>query len=206
LIPNIITIFRIILVPPFVFLIFQDASGATVAALIIFLIGSFSDWLDGYLARKLNMQNQFGVFLDPLADKLLTGSAFISFTVIRELSIPVIVVIIILIREIALTFLRVYASSKHLLFRTEYSGKLKTAAQMFSIVVILVILVFLRHHGSVEEYYASYPETPWMVWFLTEGVGRYIPVALVTVCALLSVISLIEYLIKNKDLLFIKKP
>lgn len=202
MIPNIITILRIIIVPPFVFLLFQESCSATVYAIILFLIGSFSDWLDGYLARKLRMQSQFGVFLDPLADKLLTGSAFISFTIIRELSVPLVIVIVILIREIVLTFLRVYASSRHLLFKTEYSGKVKTAFQMFSIIIILIIVAILRHQETVREYYPSYPELPLLGWFLVEGAGRYIPLILVSICAVLAIVSLSEYLIRNWILLF----
>ena len=86
-IPNILTVFRILLTPFFIFFLFNDSESAGVYSLIIFTVASFTDAYDGYYARKYNAVSESGKFLDPLADKILASSAFISFAVLDLIDI-----------------------------------------------------------------------------------------------------------------------
>ena len=102
-IPNILTFFRIILVPFFIYSLFGMSVFSGLAALLVFIIASISDYFDGYFARKWNIHTRLGEFIDPLADKILTGGAFVSFVILRDFSIPYLLIALILLREIIVT-------------------------------------------------------------------------------------------------------
>lgn len=135
-IANKITMFRIFLIPIFmIFLIFDIDNGQFIAA-AIFIIASITDYLDGYLARSMNLVTKFGKFMDPLADKLLVSAAFIALTEMGKLSSWIVVLII--AREFAITGLRVLAASEGITIAASWWGKLKTISQMVAIILLLI--------------------------------------------------------------------
>ena len=139
-IPNILTLLRILLIPVFVLIYYLPYSWAPIATGCIFALAAVTDWLDGYLARKLNQSTTFGAFLDPVADKLIV---VISLALLVEsyasfwITIPAIVIIG---REIVISALREWMAElgKRANIAVSYVGKLKTALQMLSILIMIV--------------------------------------------------------------------
>lgn len=130
--PTILTFSRIILIPFFILITPQSP----LLGISIFLIASATDFLDGYLARKSGQITKFGIILDPIADKFLVISALILLVDMVRLSAWV--AIIIIVREFVVTALRVVAMSKNIVMPAETGGKLKTAAQMAAIILLLL--------------------------------------------------------------------
>ena len=112
---NKLTMLRVLLVPIFIILMIINSFLANILALLVFIGASITDYFDGVIARKKNMVTTFGIFLDPLADKLLVTSAFISFVGIYTLNIPAWMVICIISREFIITGLRSIAASKNII-------------------------------------------------------------------------------------------
>jgi CDP-diacylglycerol--glycerol-3-phosphate 3-phosphatidyltransferase len=131
--PNLFLFYRILAVPVF---IVCYALGWQVAALVIFVTAAISDFFDGYFARKLNLVNDFGKLMDPLADKILTAAAFICLAATGL--IPAWVVIVIISREYLITGLRGLAATHHRVIAARFSGKLKTVLQMSAIIALLL--------------------------------------------------------------------
>lgn len=171
--PNKLTIFRVILILPFcIFLLTDFADPASDwIALGIFIVASLTDLLDGQIARKYNLVTNFGKFMDPLADKLLVSAALIALTELHR--IPGWIVIIIISREFVISGFRLIAAEKGVVIAAGYIGKFKTTFQM--IMVCLMI-------GNIEQ-----------LWLVTDIV-MYIALAL-------TIISLIDYLVRNKDVM-----
>jgi len=137
--PNKITIARIVLTVIFMAFLFVHGLAAKVAALIIFSVASFTDWADGYLARRYGQISDLGKFMDPIADKILVLAAFFAFI---ELEIvPAWMVVIIVLRESIVTGLRLFALTKNIVLPAQEGGKQKTASQMIAIFVILISLI-----------------------------------------------------------------
>lgn len=146
--PNKITVSRIFLIP--VFLLFllaplplgeTEIAGATILnaqliAALIFIVASVTDWIDGYIARKYNLVTNLGKFLDPLADKLLVTSAFVSLVELG--TAPAWIVVFILSREFAVTGLRLVAASEGEVLAASNLGKLKTWIQIVAISALLL--------------------------------------------------------------------
>jgi CDP-diacylglycerol--glycerol-3-phosphate 3-phosphatidyltransferase len=130
--PTVLTFSRIILIPFFVLI----TPKSPLLGIAIFLIASATDFLDGYLARRSGQITKFGIILDPIADKFLVISALILLVDMVKLSAWV--AIIIIVREFLVTALRVVALSKNIVISAESGGKLKTTAQMISIVLLLL--------------------------------------------------------------------
>ena len=173
--PNKLTIFRVILIPFFVvFLLAPYFEGyGNYIALAIFIVASITDFLDGKIARKYNLVTNFGKFMDPLADKLLVCSALICLISLSR--IPAWVVIIIIAREFIISGFRLIAADNGVVIAASYWGKFKTASQM-----ITVILLVLNIRNSFFQVLGT--------------LFIYISLAL-------TVISLIDYIVKNKDVL-----
>ena len=133
--PNLLTSSRILLVPLFLYFLFSDFSHGKLLALIVFMIASITDALDGKIARKHDAVSKFGIFFDPLADKFLVLSAFYSFMFIGDLSTTVKLWMIILIsfRDVLVTFIRTIMQYKGVTMTTSKLGKLKTALQIITI-------------------------------------------------------------------------
>ena len=172
--PNKLTILRVILIPFFVVFMLFDITGAADKwiALAIFVVASITDWFDGHLARKYNLITNFGKFMDPLADKLLVCTALICLTSMNRLN--VIVVLVIIAREFIISGFRLVASDNGIVIAASYWGKFKTVSQMALIIVLIMDL---------------------------GGVWNVVGTVLTWVALLLTVVSLIDYIAKNKQVL-----
>ena len=131
--PNQLTIARVCAIPLFIILLLM---GYRVAATVIFLAAAFTDLLDGKIARKYNLVTNFGKLMDPLADKLLTMSAFICLVELGD--IPAWMVIVILGREFIITGMRQVAAAEGIVIAAGWSGKIKTVCQMLAIPLIML--------------------------------------------------------------------
>ncbi len=160
-IPNILTLFRIILVP---FFIQSFVAGSYLGAFIIFIVASLTDFADGYLARKFNVISNFGKIMDPLADKLLVLSAIglISFGEKAILSLGIFVIIT--LREVLITILRDLYKKKKIILAANNWGKIKTVLQMVGLTVIFLLIALdynlLAYKLWINIYF-------WIVAFVT---------------------------------------
>ena len=172
--PNKLTILRVILIPFFVVFMLFDITGAADKwiALVIFCVASLTDMLDGKIARKYNLVTNFGKFMDPLADKLLVCTALICLTSMNRLN--VIVVLVIIAREFIISGFRLVASDNGIVIAASYGGKFKTVSQMALIIVLIMDL---------------------------GGVWNVVGTVLTWVALFLTVVSLIDYIAKNKQVL-----
>ena len=143
-IPNFLTIIRILLVPVFALLMTSEIKNAYTYSLLILLIACFTDYLDGKLARKFNAVSKFGLFMDPLADKLLVLATFIIFLQIHILSDIVLpwMVILIFLRDFLVTILRSLMKKYDIPMVTSNISKFKTSLQMIMIILFLILLIF----------------------------------------------------------------
>lgn len=173
--PNKLTVLRMIMIPFFVFFMLTDAVGdaSKWIALVIFILASITDWLDGYLARKNNLVTNFGKFMDPIADKLLVCSAMICLVQMDKLAGWIVIVII--SREFIINGFRLVASDNGVVIAASYWGKFKTVFQM-----IMIILLIADFSGTVIQ-----GITTGCVW----------------IALILTIISLVDYLFKNKGVL-----
>lgn len=190
--PNKLSIFRILLVPvllivmmfpyghfniPVLELEFGTVSISIVniIALVIFAVASFTDFLDGYLARKHNLVTSFGKFIDPIADKLLVNTMFLLFLVNGW--VPALPVILMVARDTIVDGLRMSASNKGKVVAAGYLGKVKTVSQMVTIIFVLL------NNWPFELF--RFPLTDFLIWFAT----------------LTSVVSGISYFMQLKDVI-----
>ncbi len=180
--PNKLTIFRIILIPVLlIFLIidfkFLDLQTRRYIAAFIFILASLTDALDGYIARKYNLITNFGKFMDPLADKLLVTSTMIALIPMKDAIVPLEawVVIVIIAREFFMTGFRTIAMEKNVVIAAGNSGKLKTIFQMIMIILLLI---------NIDN-----------------KIFTFISKIFIAISVFLTIYSLLEYFIKNKDVL-----
>lgn len=138
-IPNQLTILRIILTPIFAWFFLSNDLRLHQLSLVVFVIAALTDWYDGWLARKFNYMSNLGKFLDPLADKILTSTAFIVFIFVGVLELWM--VIIIVVRDLMITILRIYAQYKNQVFSISYLAKVKTFTQMVFLYYLLILYI-----------------------------------------------------------------
>ncbi len=183
--PNKLTVFRVILIIPFVLFLlggyaqwdwFAAIFGGVMEytdyiALVIFIVASLTDLLDGNIARKYNLVTNFGKFMDPLADKLLVCSALICL--IEMGRIPSWVVIVIISREFIISGFRLVASDNRVVIAASYWGKFKTTFQMIMVCLMLINLPALELVTQI------------VMW----------------IALILTVVSLVDYVVKNKGVL-----
>ena len=167
--PNRLTILRIFLIPFFVFFMLSDFSKWI--ALIIFVVASLTDMLDGKIARKYNLVTDFGKFMDPLADKLLVCSALICLVELKR--IPAWIVIAIISREFIISGFRLVAAEKQIVIAANFWGKIKTVCQMFMVILMI---------ANIRELMLI---TQIMMWL----------------SLILTVVSLMTYMVQNKSVL-----
>jgi CDP-diacylglycerol--glycerol-3-phosphate 3-phosphatidyltransferase len=129
--PNLLTLFRILLVPLLVVILLTEVKGKEPIALAVFLVASLTDFLDGFLARRRRQITRLGQLLDPAADKILTSAAFISLVGLDRA--PAWMVVVIVAREFAVSTLRSIAAAQNLVVAASFSGKLKTVTQIVAI-------------------------------------------------------------------------
>ncbi|MGB2599435.1 MAG: CDP-diacylglycerol--glycerol-3-phosphate 3-phosphatidyltransferase [Candidatus Omnitrophota bacterium] len=187
--PNKITLARVALVFVFMFFLFSKGVIFKTLALATFVIAAFSDYLDGFIAKRSGMTSDFGRLMDPIADKILALAAFLAFVEMKL--IPAWMVVIILMRELVITGIRFFALNKGEVLPAGLGGKQKTASQMFSIFVILIFIVFkeagIRTFGF---------------WSLTfEYWYRQMIFILMLITVAITIISGVSYLIKGKGYL-----
>lgn len=184
--PNKLTILRIFMIPLFIVLMVAPLNWGTISMFgstfttaefigtIIFAIASFTDWLDGYIARRDNIVTNFGKFADPLADKMLVATAFIIL--VEKGLAPGWVVSIIICRELAVTGLRLLLVTGGEVMAAAWPGKIKTATQMLAI--ILLFLDNLPFEGL------GFPFASWMLYL----------------CLVFTIYSGVDYFVKNKQI------
>jgi CDP-diacylglycerol--glycerol-3-phosphate 3-phosphatidyltransferase len=173
--PNKLTVLRVILIPFFVFFMLSPwfEGYGNYIAVAIFIVASLTDMLDGKIARKYNLVTNFGKFMDPLADKLLVCSAMICLVDKGKLASWI--VIIIIAREFIISGFRLIASDNGIVIAASYWGKFKTVFQM-----LMVIVLILDIHHSVFQVLGT---------------------VLTYVALVLTIISLVDYIAKNKAVL-----
>ncbi len=171
--PNKLTVLRVILIPFFVVFMLVDVLGAydKWVALAIFIVASLTDMLDGKIARKYNLVTNFGKFMDPLADKMLVCSALICLTALDRL--PAWITIVIICRDFVISGFRLVAADNGVVIAASYWGKYKTTFQMIMVCLLIAELE---------------------------------PLALVTtivtwIAVILTIVSLVDYLVKNRSVL-----
>lgn len=171
--PNKLTILRVCTIPFFVLFMELDVFGEAdkYIAVGLFILASITDAMDGHIARKYNLVTNFGKFMDPLADKLLVCSALICLTDV----IPSWVVIIIISRELIIGGFRTIAADNGIVIAASYWGKVKTVFQMIMIIWLIVDLPF----------------------FVCDIIGQI----LIYISLVLTVISLVDYMVKNRSVL-----
>ena len=171
--PNKLTVLRVIMIPFFVFFMLTDYAGGASKwiALAIFILASLTDMLDGKIARKYNLVTNFGKFMDPLADKLLVCAAMICLVEMGKLASWM--VIIIISREFIISGFRLIAADNGVVIAASYWGKFKTVFQM----VMICLLI-----ADIEAIAVVTTVVTWIALILT-------------------VVSLVDYLMKNKDVM-----
>lgn len=137
-IPNIISTSRILLTFLFLYLYLNEGVEIRMLGVLVFAIAAISDFFDGYFARKYDVSSSFGIFLDPLADKFLTMSGFITLPILFPNLFAWWAIILILLRDIFITLLRLWAERKKMTLETSYSAKVKTMIQMLFLYVALL--------------------------------------------------------------------
>lgn len=167
--PNKLTLLRIVLIAPFLLVLYLDVPGAAYIALAIFILASLTDLLDGKIARKYGLITDFGKFADPLADKMLVTAAMLWF--VENGQMPGWALLIVIVREFAVSGLRMVASDKGRVIAAGWSGKVKTASTM-----VCIVLMFL-------------PIPP------------VVGTACVAVIVAATIWSGVEYFVKNRDCL-----
>lgn len=193
--PNQLTILRVLLIPLFVVFFYVQFSGHFFVALAVFAIASFTDYLDGHLARKYKLITNLGKFLDPVADKILVSSAmilmltvpgfFTAYTGSWAIICAGCCVALILARELMVSGFRMVAADAGIVIAADKIGKVKTVSQMVSLILLLV-------WAGLFEFY---PTEVISKVFNFAGLGFF---ALAT---LLTVISGVNYIIKNIEVL-----
>ena len=168
--PNKLTVLRVIMIPIFVIFMITPWANKYVA-LALFCIASFTDYLDGYLARRDNLVTNFGKFMDPLADKLLVCSAMICLIP----KLPVWIVLIIIAREFIISGFRLVASDNGIVIAASYWGKFKTVSHMTMVIMLILDLPFAIYQVATQV----------VIW----------------VGLILTIISLVDYVLKNKQVL-----
>ena len=170
--PNKLTTMRMILVPVFIIIYLCTGNGWISAA--VFIVASFTDFLDGHLARKYNLVTNYGKIMDPLADKLLVTSALVCM--VQTAVVPAWMVIVILAREFAITGLRAVAASEGVVIAAAWSGKIKTVTQMIAIIFLLI--------GNWPFEAVGFPFATIMLW----------------IAVIMTIYSGIEYIWKSRSL------
>ena len=171
--PNKLTMLRVIMIPFFVLFMLVNITGPSDKwiALALFVIASLTDLLDGKIARKYNLVTNFGKFMDPLADKLLVCAALICLLSLGK--IPAVCVLIIISREFIISGFRLIAADRGIVIAASYIGKFKTVMQMAMIILMIADIEALRALTQI------------VMW----------------VAVLLTVVSLVDYIVKNRQVL-----
>ncbi len=189
--PNKLTIFRILMIPVFIVLFFVEFEGHTLAAALVYVVACFTDFFDGYIARKQNLVTNFGKFVDPIADKMIIACSLIAICVTEPIVAPAhvykilvaVFTMLILSRELMISVFRTVAADKGVVLAADMIGKFKTLVQMMALFALL-------------------PVADFVVWNELAGIVFYYGgFILLSVATLLTVISGVHYIVKNRSVL-----
>lgn len=191
---NKLTMIRIFLVPVFlVFITVKDIPYGSIIATLVFIIAAITDQLDGHIARSRNQITNFGKFMDPLADKLLVTAALVSLV---ELDLVAgWAVVVILAREFAVSGLRTLAASDGIVIAASWWGKIKTVTQMIAILLLLLKVNINTSTNAINFVNNN---------SLLNGFFNYVPETIMFIAVLITIISGIDYFIKNKHVISMK--
>lgn len=191
---NKLTMLRIFLVPVFlVFITVKEIPYGSIIATVVFIIASLTDQLDGHIARSRNQITNFGKFMDPLADKLLVTAALVALVELKLVAGWAVVVI--LAREFAVSGLRTLAASDGIVIAASWWGKIKTVTQMIAILLLLLkvnintsanAINFINNNSFLNSFFTYVPET------------------IMLIAVLITIISGIDYFVKNKHVISMK--
>jgi CDP-diacylglycerol--glycerol-3-phosphate 3-phosphatidyltransferase len=184
---NQLTISRILLTFVFMGFLFCGGVTAKVLALAIFIIASLTDLLDGFLAKRYNMTSDFGRLMDPIADKVLVLAAFLAFVEMKL--IPAWMVVVIVLREVSITGLRVAALGQHKVIPADDGGRHKMVSQVLSIFVILLFIIFREAGIRIFGFWTAQ----------TERLYKDAIFVLMLITVVLTVVSGASYLLKNRE-------
>lgn len=184
---NILTLSRFFIAPIFLVFMLSDRTWSMDAAVVLFLVGALTDYFDGLTARALNEESEIGQYLDPLADKVLTTSAWIAFWMVDVM--PLWMVIVIILRDFGTTVIRSIATSREHTFHTSRTAKWKTFLQMCFIVYALVLLWMSR-----SEFFLAQQAD--VITLLRSGFTYNV----ILVITLFTLYTFIEYLVVNRRL------
>lgn len=188
--PNKITLARIVLTFFFVAFLLMKGFSAKAIALGIFVFAAITDYLDGWIAKRNNLVSNFGRIMDPVADKALTISAFVTFSFMGI--VPSKIVVIIILREVLVTSLRLKALMDGKVLSAASAGRKKTFSQMISIFVILVFILMKEGGNKVFPFWTSDVE-----YYFSQGI-----LVLMIITAIFTVISGFSYFYDNRKYLF----
>jgi CDP-diacylglycerol---glycerol-3-phosphate 3-phosphatidyltransferase len=174
--PNKLTVSRFALTGAFLIAFFSNCPYNETVALILFCLGGLTDWMDGEIARRRNLITNFGILMDPLADKILVCSAFIAFVERRETGIEAWMVIVIVGRELAITGLRLLAASQNRVLAAESFGKHKTISQITTVIAVLVAMSCTQWGAFGELFLFRIGDRPWVATFVE--IVKYLAVSL----------------------------
>lgn len=188
--PNKLTVSRFAATAVFLVVLFSRMPYHETIGLVFFIIGSITDFFDGKIARDRKLITNFGILMDPLADKIMVCSAFIAFVGLGWM--PAWMVVIIVARELAITGLRLLAAAKNVVLAAEGYGKHKTTSQIVAIIAILVVAGYPEWGRPGDVIFGwGFFDKPWVVWFA--GLSKWVAV-------LLTLLSGSVYLWRNRGL------
>lgn len=187
--PNRLTVIRIILSPLYLLLAIVDFPFHYLAAALVFVLASLTDWLDGKIARRDGLVTNFGKFLDPLADKMLTTAAFLSFLAVGELDVWAVMVI--LTREFMVTSIRLIAAKDGKVIAANFLGKLKTVAQYIAIIYMLAALEFSTWGTGLLAAF----DLPELLFTVPLVIGR----VFIWISVILTAIAGVNYVWQNRE-------
>ena len=189
--PNKLTIFRILMIPVFIVLFFVEFEGHTLAAALVYVVACFTDFFDGYIARKQNLVTNFGKFVDPIADKMIIACSLIAICVTEPIVAPAhvykilvaVFTMLILSRELMISVFRTVAADKGVVLAADMIGKFKTLVQMMALFALLPVADFVvcNELAGIVFYYGGF--------------------ILLSIATLLTVISGVHYIVKNRSVL-----
>lgn len=185
--PNILSGFRLLLAPIFFLLFIQEDLIWRGTSLVVFTVAALTDFFDGYFARKYKVESTFGIFLDPLADKFLTFAGFVCLPFVDASQFVWWAIILIIIRDITITLLRIFSDRKGIVMQTRKTAKIKTATQMGYLYVALLLGFLVLIPGTTTEIVQAIFDTDILYW------------GLIAVTAI-TVYSGLEYLYVNRNL------
>ncbi|MCP9290107.1 CDP-alcohol phosphatidyltransferase family protein [Gracilimonas sediminicola] len=186
-IPNILSAIRMVLAPIFLFMYIQDELIWRSLSIAVFATAAVTDYFDGKIARYYQLESDFGVFIDPLADKFLTFAGFFCLPFLDVSQFPWWAVILIVIRDVFITALRLYASRKKIPLKTRFTAKAKTMVQMLFLYTVLLLGVFKQADIEFADAAAQ---------FFNSGVLYYVMMFVTA----LTVYSGAEYIWSNSQL------